>query len=94
MDKGSSFSKYTWIGAAAIMVGFFEGLGTDLYHYATSFQGITFSPYVIPAVLGITGFSLILYDFLNKRREKKRRMTMKNGNTFLLMLLTDFQQRK
>ena len=69
--------------------GIFERLGTDLYHYATSFQGITFSPYVIPAVLGITGFSLILYDFL-KRREKKKRMTMKNGNTFLLMLPTDF----
>ena len=70
--------------------GIFERLGTDLYHYATSFQGITFSPYVIPAVLGITGFSLISYDFLNKRREKKRRLTMKNGNTFLLMLPTDF----
>ena len=53
--------------------GIFERLGTDLYHYATSFQGITFSPYVIPAVLGITGFSLILYGFLNKKREKKRR---------------------
>ena len=42
--------------------GIIERLGTDLYHYATSFQGIAFSPYVIPAVLGITGFSLILYD--------------------------------
>ena len=72
MDKESSFSKITWIGVAAIVGGFLEGLGNDLYHYITSFQGINFSPYVIPAVLGIAGFSLILYDFINKRREKKK----------------------
>ena len=51
--------------------GIFERLGTVLYHYATSFQGIIFSPYVIPAVLGITGFSLILIGFLNKRKERR-----------------------
>ena len=56
MAKESSFFKITWIGVCAIVGGIFERLGTDLYHYATSFQGITFSPYVIPAVLGITGF--------------------------------------
>jgi hypothetical protein len=82
MDKGSSFSKYTWIGAAAIMVGFFEGLGTDLYHYVTSFQGFTFSPYVIPAVLGIAGFGLIFYDFISKRRERKRRDDEENRRFF------------
>jgi hypothetical protein len=53
------------------MVGFFEGLGTHFFNYLISFQGISFSPYIIPAVLGIAGFSLILYDVLNKRRKKK-----------------------
>ena len=79
-------SKITWIGVAAIVGGFLEGLGNDLYHYITSFQGINFSPYVIPAVLGIAGFSLILYDFINKRRERKNLMMRIIGNIFLLIL--------
>jgi len=82
MAKESSFSKFTWFGVGAIMAGIFEGLGTDLYHHITSFQGISFSPYIIPTVLGIAGFSLILYDFINKRREKKKRDDDENWKYF------------
>jgi preprotein translocase subunit SecF len=83
MAKENTFTKYTVVGGAiAIMVGFFEGLGNYLFNHLSSFQGISFSPYVIPAVLGIAGFSLILYDFVKKRREKQRRDEDENWRFF------------
>jgi len=61
---------------------YFEGLGNHLFNYLSSFQRISFSPYIIPAVLGIAGFSLILYDFVNKRRYKRRQDDDENGDIF------------
>jgi hypothetical protein len=45
MAKESTLSKYTVVGAVAIMVGFL-GLGNNLFNYLSSFQGISFSPYI------------------------------------------------
>ena len=82
MAKESILSKYTMVGVVAIIVGFFEGLGNHLFNYLITFQGISFSPYIIPAVLGIAGFSLILYDFINKKRDRKRRDDEENWKYF------------
>jgi hypothetical protein len=82
MTKENTFTKYTVVGAIAIMVGFYEGLGNYLFNHLISFHGISFSPYVIPAVLGIFGFSLILYGFVKKRREKQRRDEDENWRFF------------
>ncbi|HKO40026.1 MAG TPA: hypothetical protein VJU85_02110 [Nitrososphaeraceae archaeon] len=42
MAKESILSKYTVVGAGAIVFGFFEGLGNDLYHYLHLFKEFHF----------------------------------------------------
>jgi hypothetical protein len=70
-------SKLTWIGVDALMFGFLEPLGRDLYEGATNI----FPPYLISIIFGIIGVSIIVYDYIHRKRkynENKDRFRLAN----------------
>jgi hypothetical protein len=65
MADENSISKITWIGVGALMFGFLEPLGSDLYEGTTAI----FPPYTISIIFGIIGVSIILYDYIRRKRK-------------------------
>ncbi len=69
---GYEFTKKIWTGMVFIISGYLFTVGQNLYDFGR--QAVIYLPLqiAIPTALTTVGFGIILYDFWNKRKKKRK----------------------